>query len=144
MNNEQNETLNRIELEEAMERMGQGAVSYEQIKQVYFGKTLAEQRTEIASKLLEGNVIKLNDVPFLDRTKAKKFKQSWSNFLSKHMSSEKYSAITTENNTAHNKAIIMYDVHLVHWNKSEQIKKEKYIKTRYFLKGKVGRPKKES
>ena len=110
-------------------------MQYEQIKEVYFGRTIKEKRQEIVDNLQEGNVIKLNVVPFVNRTAAKKLKAGWFAYLTREKISPQYSPIITENNTAHNKEVVMYDVHLVHWDKTEQMKKKEMNKK--FLRGRT-------
>jgi hypothetical protein len=114
-------------------------MEYEQIKEIYFGTTIKDKRQKILENLHEGNVTKLNDVPFINRTDAKKFKGGWFTYLTREKITPKYSPIITENKTHVDKITIMYDVFLVHWNKAEQINKEKLNKK--FARGK-GRPKK--
>jgi len=113
-------------------------MEYEQIKKIYFGTTIKDKRQKLIENLYEGNVTKLNDVPFANRTDAKKFKSRWFSFLTREKITPKYSLIITENKTHVDKITIMYDVFLVHWNKAEQINKEKLNKK--FARGK-GRPK---
>jgi hypothetical protein len=116
-------------------------MEYKQIKDIYFGTTIKDKKQKIIENLHEGNVTKLNDVPFANRTDAKKFKTGWFSFLTREKITPKYSPIITENKTHVDKITIMYDVFLVHWNKADQINKEKLNKK--FARGK-GRPKKRN
>ena len=103
-------------------------MEYEQIKEIYFGTTIKDKKRKIIENLHQGNVTKLNDVPFANRTEAKKLKSGWFAYLTREKISPKYSPIITENKTHVDKITIMYDVFLVHWDKAEQIKKEKLNK----------------
>ena len=116
-------------------------MEYKQIKDIYFGTTIKDKKRKIIENLHQGNVTKLNDVPFINRTDAKKFKGGWFTYLTREKITPKYSPIITENKTHVDKITIMYDVFLVHWNKADQINKEKLNKK--FARGK-GRPKKRN